>query len=63
MSNQIEIAVKEQGKVSGEISQNVNNIRKASETVTLAAEESNEMLEGLHRLADQQQQLVDQFKV
>ena len=63
MSNQIEIAVKEQGKVSGEISQNVNNIRKASETVTLAAEESNEMLDGLHRLADQQQQLVDQFKV
>ena len=63
MSNQIEIAVKEQGKVSGEISQNVNNIRKASETVTVAAEESNEMLEGLHRLADQQQQLVDQFKV
>lgn len=63
MSNQIEIAVKEQGKVSGEISQNVNNIRKASETVTLAAEESNEMLERLHQLADQQQQLVDQFKV
>lgn len=63
MSNQIEIAVKEQGQVSGEISENVNNIRKASETVTLAADESNQMLEGLQALANQQQQLVNQFKV
>lgn len=63
MSNQIEIAVKEQGQVSGEISENVNNIRKASETVDLAADESNQMLEGLQALANQQQQLVNQFKV
>lgn len=63
MSNQIEIAVKEQGKVSGEISENVNNIRKASETVILAADESNQMLEGLQALANQQQHLVNQFKV
>jgi methyl-accepting chemotaxis protein len=63
MSNQIELAIKEQGKVSGEISENVNNIRKASETVTLAAEESSQMLESLHALADQQQDLVNHFKV
>ena len=63
MSNQIEIAVKEQGKVSGEISENVSNIRKASETVILAAEETNQRLDELQQLADAQQRQVDQFKV
>lgn len=63
MSNQIEIAVKEQEKVSGEISENVNNIRKASETVTCAAQESNQTQEGLQALANQQQALVNQFRV
>ncbi len=63
MSNQIELAVKEQGKVSGEISENVDNIRRASETVVRSAQESNQMIQGLQALANQQQQLVNQFKV
>ena len=63
MSNQIEIAIKEQGKVSGEISENVSNIRKASETVTQAAVQSSQMLDELQQLAENQQRQVDQFKV
>jgi len=63
MSTQIETAIREQGKVSSEISQNVNNIRTASETVTKAAEESSVMLDGLREFAGQQQRLVEQFKV
>ena len=63
MSNQIEIAIKEQGKVSGEISENINSIRKASEMVTRSAESSSSMLDDLEQLAHHQQLLVSQFKV
>ena len=63
MSNQIEIAIKEQGKVSGEISQNINSIRKTSELVTQSAESSSAMFDDLEQLSHQQQLLVGQFKV
>ncbi len=63
MSNQIEIAIKEQGKVSGEISENINSIRKTSEMVTRSAESSSSMLDDLEQLAHHQQLLVSQFKV
>ena len=63
MSNQIEIAVKEQSNVSGEISANVSNIRKASETVTHAASDTSTMLQEMVALANREQALVDQFKV
>ena len=63
MSNQIESAIKEQGKVSGEISENVSNIRKASETVTQAAVQSSQKPDELQQQAENQQRQVDQFKV
>jgi len=63
MSNQIEVAIKEQGQVSGEISVNINNVRKSSEQVIAQSNHADEMLTQLAGLADEQQRLVAQFKV
>ncbi|SIQ72685.1 methyl-accepting chemotaxis protein [Aeromonas sp. RU39B] len=63
MSSQIESAISEQGKVSGEISENINNVRKASEQVIAQSSSTDTMLSRLAGLADEQQSLVAQFRV
>jgi len=63
MSLQIASAAEEQSSVSEEVNRNVANIRDVTEQLTLQSEESARVSKSLNDLANQQQQLMANFKV
>ncbi|MBP8184270.1 MAG: methyl-accepting chemotaxis protein [Pseudomonas sp.] len=63
MNMQIASAAEEQSSVADEINRNVTSIRDVTESISGQAQESSEVGQALNRLANQQQQLMDQFRV
>ncbi|CAE6919946.1 Methyl-accepting chemotaxis protein McpU [Pseudomonas marincola] len=63
MNLQIASAAEEQSSVAEEINRNVASIRDVTESITLQADESAQVSQNLNRLANQQQGLMDQFRV
>ncbi|MCP8463465.1 methyl-accepting chemotaxis protein [Pseudomonas sp. ZM23] len=63
MSHQIASAAEEQSAVADEINGNVANIRDVTESLTGQANESARVSQALNNLANQQQRLMDQFRV
>ena len=63
MNLQIASAAEEQSSVADEINRNVSSIRDVTESITLQADESAQISQTLNQLANQQQALMDQFRV
>ncbi len=63
MNLQIASAAEEQSSVAEEINCNVAAIRTVTESITQQADESAQVSQTLNRLANHQQELMDQFKV
>ena len=63
MNMQIASAAEEQSSVADEINRNVTSIRDVTESISGQAQESSEVGQALNRLANQQQKLMDQFRV
>ncbi|EOZ4917415.1 TPA: methyl-accepting chemotaxis protein [Pseudomonas aeruginosa] len=63
MSIHIASAVEEQSVVAEEVSRNVSAIREVTEGLSIQASESSQVSQQLNILADQQLQMVGQFKV
>lgn len=63
MNLQIASAAEEQSSVAEEINRNVASIRDVTETMAGQADESAQVSQNLNRLANQQQNLMDQFRV
>ncbi|SDI17004.1 methyl-accepting chemotaxis protein [Pseudomonas panipatensis] len=63
MSQQIASAAEEQSAVAEEINGNVGSIRDVTESLTGQANESARVSQSLNELANQQQRLMDQFRV
>ncbi|ARU88387.1 chemotaxis protein [Pseudomonas sp. M30-35] len=63
MNLQIASAAEEQSSVAEEINRNVASIRDVTESITSQADESAQVSQDLNRLANQQQGLMDQFRV
>nr|WP_010483886.1 methyl-accepting chemotaxis protein [Pseudomonas sp. S9] len=63
MNLQIASAAEEQSSVAEEINRNVASIRDVTESITSQADESAQVSQDLNRLANQQQSLMDQFRV
>ena len=60
---QIASAAEEQSAVAEEINSNVATIRDVTESLSGQANESARVSQSLNRLANQQQSLMDQFRV
>jgi len=63
MNLQIASAAEEQSAVAEEINSNVSTIRDVTESLSEQANESARVSQSLNSLANQQQQLMDQFRV
>ncbi|MCM2209645.1 hypothetical protein MYF61_28935, partial [Klebsiella quasipneumoniae] len=63
MNNQIVRAAEEQQSVSGEVNQSVVNIRDLSAKILEQAAASEQVGSEIDQLSQQQQKLVNQFKV
>jgi methyl-accepting chemotaxis protein len=63
MNMQIASAAEEQSSVADEINRNVTSIRDVTESISGQAQESSEVSQALNQLANQQQKLMDQFRV
>jgi methyl-accepting chemotaxis protein len=63
MNLQIASAAEEQSSVAEEINRNVASIRDVTEAIAGQADESAQVSQDLNRLANQQQGLMDQFRV
>ena len=63
MNLQIASAAEEQSSVADEINRNISSIRDVTEAITLQADESAQISQSLNQLANQQQALMDQFRV
>lgn len=63
MNLQIASAAEEQSSVADEINRNVSSIRDVTETISGQAEESARISQSLNSLANNQQALMDQFRV
>ena len=63
MTLQIASAAEEQSAVAEEISRNVAGVRGVTETLAGQAENSARISQSLNSLANQQQALMDQFRV
>ncbi|MDP2746668.1 MAG: methyl-accepting chemotaxis protein [Pseudomonas sp.] len=63
MNLQIASAAEQQSSVAEEINRNVASIRDVTETMAGQADESAQVSQNLNRLANQQQKLMDQFRV
>jgi methyl-accepting chemotaxis protein len=63
MNMQIASAAEEQSSVADEINRNVTAIRDVTESISGQAQESSDVGQALNRLANQQQQLMEQFRV
>ena len=63
MNLQIASAAEEQSSVAEEINRNVASIRDVTESISAQADESAKISQGLNKLANHQQSLMDQFRV
>ena len=63
MNLQIASAAEEQSSVAEEINRNVASIRDVTEAISGQADESAKISQGLNKLANHQQGLMDQFRV
>ena len=63
MNLQIASAAEEQSAVAEEVNRNVAGIRDVTESLSGQADESARISQALNRLANQQQALMEQFRV
>ena len=63
MNLQIASAAEQQSSVAEEINRNVASIRDVTESITRQADESAQISQSLNQLANQQQALMEQFRV